>query len=74
MESMMSHHLHKKSDVIPDALTQCKNCTATPRKIRYSKKKKKNGLIFLKNARTEYSSFNPSFTRVALVHIITAPD
>ena len=37
-------------------------------------KEKKNGLIFLKNARTEYSSFNPSFTRVALVHIITAPD
>ena len=72
MESRMSYHHHKKSDVIPDALPQCKNCTATPRKIRYSKKK--NGLIFLKNARTEYSSFNPSFTRVALVHIITAPD
>ena len=44
MESMMSHHLHKKSDVIPDALTQCKNCTATPRKIRYSKKKKRIAL------------------------------
>ena len=44
MENVMSHQLYKKSDVIPDALTQCKNCTATPRKIRYSKKKKRMAL------------------------------